>query len=103
MGMTGQQKKEEEYARRLYSELVQVAAVAVSAMVDVAGNECYELAYNNVRGEVRRQLTKWGKQHHDPRAWMTILGEEFGEACKEALNWKHEAVREDYEKQLEDK
>ena len=32
-----------------------------------------------------RQDQKWGQQNHDPAWWMTILGEEFGEACEAAL------------------
>lgn len=38
-----------------------------------------------VLDERDRQDTKWGKQDHDPAWWMTILGEEFGEACEAAL------------------
>jgi len=37
--------------------------------------------------EVKRkrieQLEKWGTQDHDPKMWLAILGEEFGEVCKE--------------------
>lgn len=35
--------------------------------------------------ERERQDAKWGQQNHDPAWWMTILGEEFGEACEAAL------------------
>lgn len=38
-----------------------------------------------VANERQAQLEKWGKQDHDPFAWMTILGEEYGETCQEAL------------------
>ena len=38
-----------------------------------------------VAEERGRQLEKWGPQNHDPFAWMTILGEEYGETCQEAL------------------
>lgn len=38
-----------------------------------------------VRRERERQDAKWGEQNHEPFLWMTILGEEFGEACKAAL------------------
>lgn len=32
--------------------------------------------------ERRRQDAKWGEQNHNQYYWMTVLGEEFGEACK---------------------
>ena len=32
-----------------------------------------------------RQLQKWGIQNHTPIEWLAILGEEVGEALKEAL------------------
>jgi len=35
--------------------------------------------------ERRRQDEKWGVQRHDPFLWMSILGEEYGETCREAL------------------
>lgn len=35
--------------------------------------------------ERERQDKRWGEQNHDPFLWMTILGEEYGEACKAAL------------------
>jgi NTP pyrophosphatase (non-canonical NTP hydrolase) len=35
--------------------------------------------------ERKRQDAKWGEQNHDPRDWLPILGEEFGELCK-AIN-----------------
>ena len=31
------------------------------------------------------QIKKWGDSNHDPFKWITILGEEFGEFCKEIL------------------
>jgi hypothetical protein len=34
-----------------------------------------------------RQDEKWGIQEHSVMKWSTILGEEFGEACKEALEF----------------
>lgn len=35
------------------------------------------------------QDAKWGEQNHDPRFWMSVLGEEFGESCRAAnhLMW----------------
>ena len=35
--------------------------------------------------ERKRQDEKWGQQNHNPCEWIAILGEEFGEASKEAL------------------
>lgn len=32
-----------------------------------------------------RQDEKWGEQNHDPFVYLTVLGEEYGEACKAAL------------------
>jgi NTP pyrophosphatase (non-canonical NTP hydrolase) len=32
-----------------------------------------------------RQDVKWGEQNHDPFLYLTILGEEYGEACEAAL------------------
>jgi len=38
-----------------------------------------------VRVERGEQERKWGEQNHSPFIWLTILGEEFGEACKAAV------------------
>ncbi len=35
--------------------------------------------------ERQRQELKWGEQNHDPFLWLTVLGEEYGESCKAAL------------------
>ena len=35
--------------------------------------------------ERERQDKKWGEQNHHPHIWLTILGEEFGEANKAIL------------------
>ena len=35
-----------------------------------------------------RQDEKWGEQNNDPFTYLTILGEEFGEACEAALHTK---------------
>jgi len=52
--------------------------------------------------ERERQDKKWGVQEHDPCTWMTILGEEVGEACQEALREKFGDVKlvRQYEKAL---
>lgn len=40
---------------------------------------------DQVGKERRRQNEKWGEQNHDPTLYLTILGEQFGEACRAAL------------------
>ncbi|MFD2308177.1 hypothetical protein [Enterococcus termitis] len=32
----------------------------------------------------KRQGKKWGEQNHSPLLWLLIIGEDFGEMCKEA-------------------
>jgi NTP pyrophosphatase (non-canonical NTP hydrolase) len=41
--------------------------------------------YQEVALERARQDNKWGRQEHSPYGWLTILGEETGEACRAAL------------------
>lgn len=40
-------------------------------------------ALQDVARERARQDEKWGEQNHTHPHWATILGEEYGEACKE--------------------
>lgn len=40
---------------------------------------------NEVLKERERQDAKWGEQNHGPLLWLAILGEEFGEVSKAAL------------------
>lgn len=63
-------------------------------------------AVTDVIAERIRQDKKWGEQNHDPYLYLTILGEEFGETCKAALearfrkdpvekaNWSQELRKE---------
>jgi hypothetical protein len=44
--------------------------------------ELEQAPYPDICGERERQDAKWGVQNHDPRYWLAILGEEFGEAAK---------------------
>lgn len=44
-----------------------------------------ELILTDICLERIRQEAKWGEQNHHPFKWMTILGEEVGETCKEAF------------------
>lgn len=41
-----------------------------------------------INKERMRQDEKWGEQNHNPFVWLAILGEEYGEACKAALESK---------------
>jgi hypothetical protein len=57
--------------------------------------ESQEMVSRDVRYELDRQLGKWGTQHHLPLYWVGILGEEYGEVCKEAIEWGlHKAADE---------
>lgn len=38
-----------------------------------------------VTNERLQQEKTWGQQDHDNFMWLTILGEEYGEACEAAL------------------
>jgi len=44
-----------------------------------------EKILQDIRNERNRQDKKWGEQNHHPMEWLAILGEEYGEACKGAL------------------
>lgn len=50
-------------------------------MSDAPGFE----ALRDMLAERKRQDAKWGEQNHDPFLYLTILGEEYGETCKAAL------------------
>ncbi len=76
-------------------ELIQTAAVAVAMIEDmdygiakvhttdgddfIAGRT--DLILAEILGERIRQDLKWGPQHHRFSDWLSILGEEYGEAC----------------------
>jgi hypothetical protein len=42
-------------------------------------------ALADVLAERFRQEKKWGQQDHDPCVYLTILGEEYGEMCRAAI------------------
>jgi len=77
----------------LRDELVQVAAVALAVVreLDTGSTEMPDKRYYcqemiDVFSERHRQERKWGTRTDTPIAeWVTILGEEFGEVCKAAL------------------
>lgn len=60
-----------------------------------------EITWNvldEVNQERLRQETKWGEQNHLPSFWITILGEEYGEAChaileKDSVNYREELIQ----------
>ena len=60
----------------------------VSAMLDAMTATLH--AIRCVTDERGRQLEKWGVQNHSPLEWMGILGEEYGEAMREAIehHWR---------------
>ena len=41
-------------------------------------------AMMSVQAERRRQDEKWGEQNHGIMEWLSVLGEEVGEACQAA-------------------
>jgi len=41
--------------------------------------------FDDINNERERQNQKWGPQDHDHYKWLTIIGEEYGEASTEAL------------------
>jgi len=72
-------------------ELIQIAAVAVAAIQNhdhgTSTLKGMSIIFHEIKQERKFQLKKWGEQNRDPFLWMTILGEEFGEACEAALKW----------------
>lgn len=52
------------------------------------GNEMLSNVFDEIKQERIRQDAKWGEQNHSPNDWLMILGEEFGEVCKAALEAK---------------
>lgn len=45
-------------------------------------------AIKHVLDERKRQDEQWGEQDNELTFWMSILGEEFGEACQAVNNYK---------------
>ena len=46
--------------------------------------------------ERKRQDDKWGQQNHNIWKWLAILGEEYGEACKAALQHEEDVYITDF-------
>ena len=51
----------------------------------------FESVIADIVCEHTRQLDLWSVQDHDPFHWLSILGEEVGEACQAAnkAHWNH--------------
>ena len=83
------------------TELIQTAAVCASIIEDIdfgvadyarpdsSDPDSDSMSYQQgtsvmleISKERFRQDEKWGPQHHRMSDWLSILGEEFGEACK---------------------
>lgn len=85
-------------------------SVAIAAMTEYAQQEVEKEREKNkaeigVYGEIQRerimQDSKWGEQNHCPADWIMILGEEFGEVSKAALEAKFgKGTLSDYRKEL---
>ena len=76
----------------LRAELIQVAAVAVAIVTDLDQGDTMMQTHQigrAIQDVVRERLVqeqKWGTQHHSIAEWLAILGEEYGEACRSALD-----------------
>ena len=80
-----------------YDELIQVAAVAVAAaenerygstspVLTDSGYSTTWAVVDDVLNERDAQDAQWGiARIHPPELWLTVLGEEYGEACRAAL------------------
>ena len=68
--------------------------------LNLFGEEKRAGVLSEVAAERNLQDDKWGEQDHGPAVWLTILGEEFGEACKAALEGVPLGETEDYREEL---
>ena len=59
------------------------------------GDMTIRLVLDQIRDERNRQDTKLGQQKYPDTAWATILGEEFGEACQDALKGRRVNLRKE--------
>lgn len=48
-----------------------------------------------ISAERDRQDAKWGELNHDQFYWIGILGEEFGEVCKDAIEFSRDKYRKE--------
>lgn len=73
------------------------------SMKDIINIQRMDAILSEVAGERGRQDRLWGEQNHDIVTWMTILGEEFGEACKAAMEYHYgvtDGRSKEYRKEL---
>lgn len=63
------------------SDMARIAKVLREVLPD---RHTYEVVVEILMERVK-QDSRWGVQNHNPADWLTILGEEYGEACKAAL------------------
>ncbi len=74
----------------LRTKLIQTAAVCVAIVEDIDSGVAYAQDDPRLMRQILREIDderyiqdkKWGPQHHRIADWLSILGEEFGEACK---------------------
>jgi hypothetical protein len=46
------------------------------------------IALQHIHMERCKQKQKWGRQTHEPIYWLGIIGEEYGEVCKNVIEGK---------------
>ena len=61
-------------------------------IIGSVGEQAREGSRAEVARERQQQDAKWGQQDHTPAEWVTILGEEFGEACRGAYSMWHDGA-----------
>lgn len=59
-----------------------------------------ESIFSAVIEERQNQVIKWGVQRHTIPEWLTILGEEYGEACKAGLDTHFDGPMTELRKEL---
>jgi hypothetical protein len=76
----------------LRSAVLAVAALCVSIVEDLDYGTTYSTAPKRQPilaeiGRVQRvKSLEWGTGHLEPLEWVAILGDEFGDLCKAAIN-----------------
>ena len=76
----------------LRSAALAVAALCVSIVEDIDYGTTYSTAPRRQPilaeiGKVHRAKTlEWGTGHLEPLEWVAILGDEYGDLCKAAIN-----------------
>lgn len=73
--------------------LIWLTATCIAAYSDMTDQTPYDQLWEFVVAERHRQDAKWGEQHHTPKGWLPILGEEFGEMCEAAMRIDFAQVR----------